>query len=189
MIVYALQTSAARKFSRPLLAAAVQDYFHMELPAIQLGAHGKPYFPSRPDCQFNISHSGDLLVCALARYPVGVDIQTVKPHSQRLLDRVCSEAERAWLRGYNDDPAAFAKLWTLKESRCKQSGRGLTMPISQLTIPLPAAGETSLILDSLAFSLISGIDWEFCLCSVSGTEDKWDGVFRYVTLENGIILK
>ncbi len=39
---------------------------------------GKPYFPS-PRCQFNLSHSGTLALCALSDRPVGVDIQMVRP--------------------------------------------------------------------------------------------------------------
>lgn len=177
MVVCALKQPGARALSEALLARAVLEHWRLPfLPDIQRGTYGKPFFPSHPDYYFNLSHSGDLLVCALNSAPVGVDIQMVKPCRPRLLDRVCSAEERLWLRQRADASEAFTLLWCMKESRCKQSGRGLSPPISAISVPLPRRDETVLKTDGLFFSLASGPDWRLCLCAAA----PWDGSIRWL---------
>ena len=118
-----------------------------------------------PERQFNLSHSGPLALCALDRRPVGVDIQTVGPHRPRILQRVCSREERAWLDEQSDLWAAFAQLWALKESRAKYTGAGLTSPIAEIRVPLPAPGV--LTLDGLHFRVYSGPGWRAAACGES----------------------
>lgn len=171
MVVYGTRRAGVRALSGALLTRAARERWGLSpLPDRALGPYGKPFFPDCPEYQFNLSHSGDLLVCALDRAPVGVDVQLVRPCSARLLNRVCSEEERRWLRRRGDDCAAFALLWTMKESRCKQSGRGLTMPISDISVPLPQGEETVLEWDGLFFSLASGPGWQLSLCG----HGPWD---------------
>ena len=54
------------------------------LPAIAAGANGKPFFPDRPDLQFNLSHSHGAAVCALHHLPIGVDVERLRPAPRRL---------------------------------------------------------------------------------------------------------
>ena len=49
------------------------------LPTIAAGANGKPFFPDRPDLQFNLSHSHGAAVCALHHLPIGVDVERLRP--------------------------------------------------------------------------------------------------------------
>ncbi len=106
-----------------------------------------------------------MALCALDRRPVGVDIQTVGPHRPRILQRVCSREERAWLDEQSDLWAAFAQLWALKESRAKYTGAGLTSPIAEIRVPLPAPGV--LTLDGLHFRVYSGPGWRAAACGES----------------------
>ena len=40
------------------------------------GQNGKPEIEGHPEIHFNLSHAGELVVCAMsAQYPVGVDVQ------------------------------------------------------------------------------------------------------------------
>lgn len=85
---------------------------------------GKPFFTDCP-VQFNLSHCTGLVCCALSRFPVGVDGECSRPVSERLIERVCTDRERAWLAGQPDGIAGFLSLWTLKESVMKLSGQGI----------------------------------------------------------------
>ena len=98
MILYGAEGLTARDQAHRLLALAAAEHWGLSpLPALDRAEHGKPFFPGLPERQFNLSHSGPLALCALDRRPVGVDIQTVGPHRPRILQRVCSREERAWL--------------------------------------------------------------------------------------------
>ena len=164
MILYGAEGLTARDQAHRLLALAAAEHWGLSpLPALDRAEHGKPFFPGLPERQFNLSHSGPLALCALDRRPVGVDIQTVGPHRPRILQRVCSREERAWLDEQSDLWAAFAQLWALKESRAKYTGAGLTSPIAEIRVPLPAPGV--LTLDGLHFRVYSGPGWRAAACA------------------------
>lgn len=180
MVVYGIQDEQARKLAYPLLTWAAGLHWEMkELPEVARGERGKPFFPQRPHCQFNLSHSGTLAVCALDETPVGVDIQIVQNRREKLIDRVCSARERDWLRRRGDCAEDFALLWAMKESRCKYSGEGLRQPISDISVPLPEDEEPFLEWEGLRFWLARGDGWRFALCGC-GT---WDGTIHWIDPE------
>lgn len=78
---------------------------------------GKPVLRDRPGLHFSISHGGEVATCAVADRPVGVDVEGPRPVGEALLRRYFTSAERA--------SAEPLRLWTLKESCCKMTGRGL----------------------------------------------------------------
>ena len=103
-----------------------------ELPALRFTELGKPYFPTLPDCRFNLSHSRTAVACALDRSPVGVDVQELRRYDQRLA-RVLSEEERDWVeKEYSD--ARFTQLWTLKEAYGKKRGQGILYDLRSVTL-------------------------------------------------------
>lgn len=169
MVVYGIKTVGdARTAGRGLLVAATQEQWGLHpLPTTALGPHGKPCFPHAPHRQFNLSHSGPVAVCALDNRPVGIDVQTLRVPSERLLEEVCSMQERAWLERWGE--GGFALLWALKESRCKWSGRGLVRPIRDISVPLPkavplAGAWTALPWEEWTFSLWGEQGWWVCVC-------------------------
>ena len=82
---------------------------------------GKPYAENAP--HFNLSHSGDWLLCAVGDAPVGVDIEVPRKISPALVRRTCTPAEQAFLA---DHPGCFLQLWTAKEAYLKYLGTGIT---------------------------------------------------------------
>ena len=168
MVVYGAAGPDSRKLARELLALAAAERWGLSpLPALARSEHGKPYFPDRPDCRFNWSHSGPLALCALGETPVGADVQVVKVWRPGLPARVCGPEELAWLEGQPDRWAAFTALWALKESRAKYTGRGLTVPIRSISVPLPRPGTTLLSREGLWFRLYAGPDWRAAVCADS----------------------
>ena len=59
---------------------------------IKVAPKGKPYIDG---FFFNISHSGDKAVCAFGTSEIGVDIEKIKPLSERLMDKIALPSERA----------------------------------------------------------------------------------------------
>lgn len=163
MVIYGAQGLTARTQARELLALAAAEHWGLApLPTICRLEKGKPYFPEAPARHFNLSHSGDLAVCALDGSPVGVDIQIVKDWRPALPKRVCSAGELKWLEAQEDRRFSFAALWALKESRVKESGQGLTVPIREIRIPLP--GPEPQQLDGLWFAAYRGENWAGAVC-------------------------
>lgn len=97
--------------------------------------YGKPFLPAWPEIQVNLSHSGQVALCAVDTTPVGVDVQReIAPVSDALVRRVCTPPERRWLEGQPRREAAFATLWTLKESYLKYRGDGLSGGLKTFTV-------------------------------------------------------
>lgn len=166
MVIYAARGLTCRRQGYDLLSLALREQYDIvSLPPIARESQGKPYFPSLPGIHFNLSHSGDLALCALDVFRMGVDIQVVTPHRPLLRERCCSPEERAWLRERGDRWEDFNLLWALKEALVKQRGTGLTSPLSSIAPPLPREGETLLFREGLYFRHYAGAGWRAAACS------------------------
>lgn len=116
--------------------------------------HGKPFLPDFPDFHFNVSHSGNWVICATGHVPVGIDIQQERPVKPALF-RALSSHEQAFLHTLPDRKrqAAFFDLWCLKEAYCKATGMGLLVPLRSFTVSLrpTAVSDASYCLKSIPF--------------------------------------
>ncbi len=100
--------------------------------------HGRPIVEGA-DFSISISRSIGWAAVALARGPVGIDIE---PLSRTVagsdLRPVCTPAEQDWLRS-RAHPAPL-RLWVLKEAIGKALGEGI-LGAQRWALPLEAAGE------------------------------------------------
>ncbi len=98
--------------------------------------YGKPFLLGADKIHFNISHSGNWVVCAISDNPVGIDVETIKPTDFEIAKRFFSEDEYTALKSQHDDEKQtyFYKLWTLKESYIKAVGKGLSIPLDSFTV-------------------------------------------------------
>ncbi|MBR4700634.1 MAG: 4'-phosphopantetheinyl transferase superfamily protein [Oscillospiraceae bacterium] len=110
-----------------------EEYGLAELPKIETGKKGKPFFPDHPDVHFNLSHCKTAVACALDSAPVGVDVQEIRPLRDRLSSpvpsvyRVLSEKERTWVEAGKtsaEQDRRFTAVWTCKEAYGKAVGEG-----------------------------------------------------------------
>jgi 4'-phosphopantetheinyl transferase len=88
---------------------------------------------------FNLSHSGELALCALGgEHTVGVDIEAVKPMQRldSLIDRCLSANERSQVQAAADQPRAFLQRWTCKEAYLKAIGLGLSQSMQMVEVQL-----------------------------------------------------
>lgn len=68
----------------------------------------------------NISHCDIGCACALSRFPVGIDVQTVTPFREKVARYAFSPQEQLL-----QSPDAFTRIFTLKEAFGKHSGKGI----------------------------------------------------------------
>ena len=103
------------------------------LEQLHYAAEAKPYFPTGPN--FNISHSGNRVVCALSTTGrVGIDIEAIRPLSFDDFQTQFTPTEWLAIRGAADPVVAFYRFWTAKESLIKADGRGLGIPLLELDV-------------------------------------------------------
>lgn len=100
--------------------------------------YGKPFLKEYPSLHFNGSHSGDYLVCALSKNPVGVDVQRVD-RTKRIMplaQRFMTLGEVRGLERLEDErrTQAFYRLWAQKESYMKYRGLGFALPLNAFEI-------------------------------------------------------
>lgn len=136
-------------FSELLLFKVLKDYYYLN-PSdliIKKTKYNKPYLANIDNVHYNISHSGDWVVCAVSPVPVGVDIEKIVDIDFSLISKYYSTKE---IHEFKKVPkqhklACFYNLWTLKESYIKAVGMGLSIPLDSFSI----------IKESNSFKLVS----------------------------------
>ena len=163
---HAQQLSAAGAL---LLAYALQETFGLRPSPSDFGltgVHGKPVLRPYPHLGFNLSHSGSLVLCAVADAPVGVDIQQRISASDALARRVLSPPAYQAYRSAEDADAFFCQTWALKESYCKYTGAGLAQGLRSFTVYPDANGAVHSTLCHPVFHLLDVPDgYAAALCS------------------------
>ena len=99
--------------------------------------YGKPFVENFSDFHFNLSHSGEWVVCTTANFNVGIDIEKVSEiEALELANEFFSEEEFYDIYNINPDEqiSYFYDLWTLKESYIKTIGKGLYIPLNSFSI-------------------------------------------------------
>lgn len=106
-------------------------------------AYGKPALagPLSNALRFNLSHSGELVVLAIARdREVGVDVEQYAPDRADLAvaEYYFSPSEVARLRSLSAAlrPRGFLNCWTRKEAYIKALGMGLSIPLDSFDVSL-----------------------------------------------------
>lgn len=107
-----------------------------------LGSHGKPRLDEPAGLHFNLSHSGDGALFALADREVGVDLERMRP--RRNLEQLAAVSFSATeLAAFLAAPAAerertFYRLWACKEALLKAWGLGLAAGLARFDVDLAA---------------------------------------------------
>ena len=96
--------------------------------------------------EFNVAHSGDLAVFAVARDGVvGVDVEQIRPipDLSTLSQRYFSPRECGEINHLSGEEATrgFFKLWTRKEAWLKATGQGITGALNSIEVVGPPSEE------------------------------------------------
>jgi 4'-phosphopantetheinyl transferase len=106
--------------------------------------YGKPalgHAAQAGDIRFNVSHSHDLALCAVAYgREVGLDVEFIREELAELsiAESYFSPAEVATLRALSPElhKIAFFNCWTRKEAYVKACGEGLSYPLQRFSVSL-----------------------------------------------------
>ena len=136
------------------ILAGVLDLPPLAVPILE-GAHGKPRLvsgqppPRRlPAVGFNMSHSGERFVVAVAfGMEPGVDVERIRLRRSlaRLTRRFFSPAEQRAVVSAPDPLGAFYRVWTRKEAVIKADGRGVSIGLDRFDV---TAGEPPVLLEA-----------------------------------------
>lgn len=99
--------------------------------------YGKPYIEGST-IQFNVSHSGEYIICGISTEPVGIDIEEMRDHDIACIaERFFSKSELEFL---TEEKSLFLErfyeLWVLRESYLKWMGVGLTKALDSFFISI-----------------------------------------------------
>lgn len=104
----------------------------------ELAAAGKPRLAGG-ELGFNLSHSGEVVVAAVSRVEVGVDVERIRPvtNFDALARRILSGREKVLFDQITEDQQLehFFRLWTRKEATVKLTGLGLQAAVQVLETP------------------------------------------------------
>lgn len=90
--------------------------------------------PVADHCYFNVSHAGDYVVGVFADHEIGCDIEEIVDAPLEIADRFFYSGEAEYIAASEDKSRAFFKLWTLKESYMKMTGRGMSIPLDSFEV-------------------------------------------------------
>ena len=132
---------------------------------IEVRPDGKPYLAGHGrgnDLRFNLSHSGDLAVLAVAAgLEVGVDVEQIRRISgfdrmvQRCLER--TEQDRLLTSPPEERERHFLRYWTHKEAYLKTFGVGLRRRLQDVVVDLDAPAYWRIVSHAELFPTAAGV--------------------------------
>ncbi len=147
--------SREHQLGRSLLSLGLSRLYSISIPPEQIdaclsvNAHEKPYFQDYPQIHFNISHCDRLVACGFSDRELGVDVEDIGPFRESIFRRVLTPGEKDFLLQFQADQQKyqeyFYRFWTLKESRIKEAGLGLAMPMTGFSFTIDASKEPATI--------------------------------------------
>lgn len=124
-----------------LVRSLLFRFFHL-FPGeyvLEKGEHGKPRLSGvRIPVFFNLSHSGDYIVCVISDKEIGVDIQKIGNARLAVARRFFHPEEIRRLETMKAESLddLFFTYWSVKESFLKYTGTGLSCPLSSFLVEI-----------------------------------------------------
>jgi 4'-phosphopantetheinyl transferase len=146
------EKTQADKFKNPLLRARyIRSHAHLRTvlahyinaaPSslrIEKTVHGKPYLVDYVELAFNLSHTSNVMVLAIAKQcQLGIDIEQCKPRTNLadLVQKCFGDAEACHWQKLNADQQhrQFYQFWTRKEAFVKATGLGISLGLKHCVI-------------------------------------------------------
>ena len=129
--------------ARGFLRSVVAPYLEMQPESLRFsyGPYGKPVLASEHALRFNLSHSHEVALLAVALdAELGVDVEHIRADfaSEEIAQRFFSRAE---VEVFNSLPkeervVAFFRCWTRKEAYIKAIGKGLSQALDAFDVTL-----------------------------------------------------
>jgi len=107
---------------------------HNQNDNIGYTSYNKPFLIDS-DIKFNISHAGEVVVCAVSdSNDVGIDIEIINDINIEDFESQMTIKERNFIMDGEDSKKAFFDYWTQKEAVIKANGKGLSIPLKDFQI-------------------------------------------------------
>jgi len=121
---------------RLLLFKGIRFFFGNDCNDSQINftEYNKPFFNSG-HVKFNISHAGEIVVCALTKIgEIGIDIELMQ--DKKIDDFRVFMTDNEWIKikEARNSTLEFYNYWTEKESIIKIYGHGMTLPLQSFEI-------------------------------------------------------
>lgn len=162
-----LPDAGGREEARGALREILGGYLGQE-PEVVVSEDGKPRLIDPAPLHFNLSHSSELALVAVATgIEVGIDVERIRPRRDlvRLAARWLPEADAAAVAAAADDEreAVFYAAWTRHEARTKCTGVGLSGPppaagVVASALEIDAGYAAAVAVDSGALSAPPAVD-------------------------------
>lgn len=121
---------------RLLLFKGIQEVYNLDYSdkKICYTKFNKPYFLD-DSVQFNISHSGDIVICAFTKdTEIGIDIEKISSIEIDDFEPQFSKNEWDKIMNSNHSKETFFDYWSQKEAIIKAHGQGLSIPLKSFEI-------------------------------------------------------
>ncbi|MBE7058040.1 MAG: 4'-phosphopantetheinyl transferase superfamily protein [Ruminococcaceae bacterium] len=122
ILKYQLPMNRKQCLCARLMEKFIADTYGFSLAEITMGPNGKPYAAY---INYNISHSGNIVICAVSDDSVGCDVELVRNVKRDVADKYFTE---------NEKKLDFFKVWTAKESYLKMTGEGICPDLKNIEV-------------------------------------------------------
>lgn len=162
---------------------------YLRIPPHRIGltynVFGKPRLAGAAEMlHFNLSHTADMAMLAVSdHYPVGIDVEAIKPLKEDVAGHFFSRRECAALAPLSGEDylQAFYRCWTRKEAFVKAHGAGLSLPLDSFDVSVDAASPPRL--EALEGDSDAPLNWSlFDLVTPPG----FAGTLAALTLGNAV---
>lgn len=130
---YLQEDDRKRCLGAGILLAKILPLFGDSPENITVDPKGKPMAER---VHFNLSHSGDLVICAVGRKAVGCDVEKIGKEPEGVVNHFFHRSEAEYLQRFRkaERDEMFFRLWTLKESYIKMTGEGMHLPLQDFEL-------------------------------------------------------
>lgn len=149
--------------AKALLCRLLEEKFAITDFIVDCDAKGKPYIADS-HIFFNLSHSGNFVMCAVGEGRVGCDIQRIGSCNIKVAKRFFTDGEFSALEDSSQSDYDFTRLWALKESALKFSGDGISGGLDRYDFSVYYEKDEFTI-DGMHFNVYEMPDYVISICS------------------------
>jgi 4'-phosphopantetheinyl transferase len=135
---------------RALLARSLREFGDGSGDPLQLRLteKGRPVLVDRPEIQFSISHSGELVALAVTlKTRVGIDLEAISRPADldAIAEKIMSAVDHEVFQKLSgpERPASFFRVWNAKEAYLKAVGLGLPGGLKEVAVPMEKTDSSS----------------------------------------------
>jgi len=116
-----------------LCLALKEEYGIEEAVEFRYNENSKPFLKDYPHIHFNLSHCKKAAACAVSDVEIGVDVQDVRPVTDKVAKRVLTEDEYGNFKEAPNPDDFFCEIWSVKECFLKRSGQGIREDLRKIS--------------------------------------------------------